>query len=52
MLTDGVLQSSKECGLHLLRRKRHSSCPPSGGRSVLSGPWSLEWLNDHNHGEA
>jgi hypothetical protein len=29
------------------RRKRTSSCPP-GSRSGLSGPWSLEWLQDHN----
>ncbi|MCI36868.1 hypothetical protein A2U01_0058092, partial [Trifolium medium] len=20
-----------------------------GGRSFISGPWSLEWLNDHKH---
>ncbi|MCI24583.1 sulfate transporter, partial [Trifolium medium] len=34
------------------RRKRTLSCPPGGGRSFVSGPWSLEWLHDHNHGDA
>jgi hypothetical protein len=28
-------------------RKRTMSCPP-GSRPALSGPWSLEWLQDHN----
>ncbi|KAK2362426.1 hypothetical protein QL285_087490 [Trifolium repens] len=28
-------------------RKRTTSCPP-GSRPALSGPWSLEWLQDHN----
>ncbi|PNX89484.1 hypothetical protein L195_g045604 [Trifolium pratense] len=32
--------------------KRSNSCPPEARRSVLSGPWSLEWLNDQNHGDA
>jgi hypothetical protein len=27
--------------------KRMTSCPP-GSRPALSGPWSLEWLQDHN----
>ncbi|GAU51172.1 hypothetical protein TSUD_412070 [Trifolium subterraneum] len=35
-----------------IRRKRHLSCPPGGGRSNNSGPWSLEWLEDNNIGEA
>ncbi|MCH96522.1 sulfate transporter, partial [Trifolium medium] len=35
-----------------LQRKRNASCPPSGGRSIVSRPWSLEWLSDHNHGTA
>ncbi|MCI61734.1 hypothetical protein A2U01_0082991, partial [Trifolium medium] len=34
------------------RRKRNASCPPGGGRATVSGPWSLEWLNDHDHGTA
>lgn len=28
--------------------KRTTSCPPIRGRSVNSGPWSLEWLKSHN----
>ncbi|MCI00512.1 DUF4283 domain protein, partial [Trifolium medium] len=32
--------------------KRTKSCPPGANRSVVSGPWSLEWLHDHNHGDA
>ncbi|MCI10610.1 endonuclease/exonuclease/phosphatase family protein, partial [Trifolium medium] len=36
----------------LLRSKRTNYCPPKVSRSVISGPWSLEWLNDHAHGEA
>jgi hypothetical protein len=31
--------------------KRTTSCPPAS-RSGLSGPWSLEWLSDHNLGDA
>jgi hypothetical protein len=31
--------------------KRTSSCPPAS-RSGLSGPWSLEWIRDHNLGDA
>ncbi|PNX70736.1 hypothetical protein L195_g057692, partial [Trifolium pratense] len=34
------------------RCKRTNSCPPKASRSILSGPWSLEWLHDHNHGDA
>jgi hypothetical protein len=26
---------------------RTSSCPPGKGRMTSSGPWSIEWLNDH-----
>ncbi|CAJ2657871.1 unnamed protein product [Trifolium pratense] len=36
----------------LLLGKRTSSCPPEVRRSVISGPWSLEWLQDQNHGDA
>ncbi|MCI68143.1 hypothetical protein A2U01_0089402, partial [Trifolium medium] len=25
--------------------KRTKSCPPGVTRSVISGPWSLEWLH-------
>ncbi|MCI50811.1 hypothetical protein A2U01_0072055, partial [Trifolium medium] len=34
------------------RSKRTKSCPPDAIRSVLSGPWSLEWLQDLNQGDA
>jgi hypothetical protein len=33
------------------QRKRTLSCPPAS-HSRLSGPWSLEWLRDHNLGGA
>ncbi|KAK2354954.1 heterogeneous nuclear ribonucleoprotein A0 [Trifolium repens] len=35
-----------------LRCSRATSCPPSEDRKALSGPWSWEWLRDHNHEEA
>lgn len=35
-----------------MKRLRTSSCPPTGTRSVMSGPWSLEWLSDQLHFEA
>ncbi|PNX64490.1 hypothetical protein L195_g054045, partial [Trifolium pratense] len=35
-----------------LHRKRSESCPPKVSRSINSGPWSLEWLHDHNYGDA
>ncbi|PNX62521.1 hypothetical protein L195_g053026, partial [Trifolium pratense] len=35
----------------LLRSKRTHSCPPKASSSVISGPWSLEWLHDQAHGE-
>ncbi|PNX71868.1 putative sulfate transporter, partial [Trifolium pratense] len=34
------------------RAKRGNSCPPGAKGSMLSGPWSLEWLNDINQGDA
>ncbi|PNX71513.1 putative sulfate transporter, partial [Trifolium pratense] len=34
------------------RCKRTNSCPPKVSRSIISGPWSLEWLHDHNLGDA
>ncbi|GAU49945.1 hypothetical protein TSUD_408400 [Trifolium subterraneum] len=33
-----------------MHANRANSCPPVANRSVVSGPWSLEWL--HDHGEA
>ncbi|GAU12294.1 hypothetical protein TSUD_142030 [Trifolium subterraneum] len=35
-----------------IERKRSESCPPGANRSMLSGSWSLEWLHDHNLGDA
>ncbi|GAU47563.1 hypothetical protein TSUD_404100 [Trifolium subterraneum] len=34
------------------RSKRAISCPPTATRTVISGPWSLEWLHDQNDGDA
>jgi hypothetical protein len=34
-----------------IQSKRTASCPPAS-RSGLSGPWSLEWISDHNLGDA
>ncbi|GAU46774.1 hypothetical protein TSUD_402850 [Trifolium subterraneum] len=34
------------------QRKRADSCPPGAKHSVVSGPWSWEWLHDHNLGDA
>ena len=34
------------------RRGRAISYPPGAARSVVSGPWSLEWLRDQVHSEA
>lgn len=31
---------------------RANSCLPVRRCSLLSGPWSLEWLYEHNHGDA
>ncbi|PNX56919.1 hypothetical protein L195_g058441, partial [Trifolium pratense] len=31
------------------RCKRANSFPPKVSRSIISGPWSLEWLHDLNH---
>jgi hypothetical protein len=38
-------------GLTHVQRQRTVSCPPDG-RSGLSGPWSLEWMNEHDIGGA
>ncbi|PNY15039.1 cysteine-rich receptor-like protein kinase, partial [Trifolium pratense] len=35
-----------------LRTSRTNSCPPKASRSVISGSWSLEWLQDQNHRDA
>ncbi|GAU40819.1 hypothetical protein TSUD_398030 [Trifolium subterraneum] len=36
----------------MLRNDRANSCPPTERRNIITGPWSLEWLQDNNHGEA
>jgi hypothetical protein len=38
-------------GTNQAQRQRTTSCPPAG-RSGLSGPWSLEWLDAHRNGGA
>jgi hypothetical protein len=40
-----------QSGLPPILCKRTSSYPPAS-RSGLSGPWSLEWIRDHNLGDA
>jgi hypothetical protein len=45
---NGSLKVVKEDAA-LGKPNRTSSCPPAG-RSALSGPWSLEWLSEHNRG--
>ncbi|WJX65942.1 hypothetical protein P8452_50550 [Trifolium repens] len=35
-----------------LRSSRAMSCPPSEDHRGWTGPWSWEWLRDHNHEEA
>ncbi|MCI08523.1 DUF4283 domain protein, partial [Trifolium medium] len=49
-VTDSGGGRSSDAQLH--SRKRIMSCPPGANRSVIFGPWSLEWLHDHNHGDA
>ena len=33
------------------KRDRACSCPPRAARSLVSGPWSLEWLSDQHLSE-
>jgi len=33
------------------RRQRQHSCPPRATRSINSGPWNIEWLQDQVHGD-
>ncbi|PNX99301.1 hypothetical protein L195_g022566, partial [Trifolium pratense] len=33
------------------RSKRAQSCPPGVKNTTISGPWSLEWLQDRNQGD-
>ncbi|GAU28621.1 hypothetical protein TSUD_55650 [Trifolium subterraneum] len=53
----GLRSTEGETGQEVLhsshaRTSRNMSCPPGVGRSILSGPWSLDWLQDLNHGDA
>ncbi|MCI31728.1 DUF4283 domain protein, partial [Trifolium medium] len=47
-----LLEAQVRSTVRAHRYKRTSSCPPEARRSVISGPWSWEWLNDQNHGDA
>ncbi|KAK2452896.1 hypothetical protein QL285_000647 [Trifolium repens] len=40
-----------KAGATRTQHQRTKSCPPAG-RSGLSGPWSLEWLDAHHRGDA
>ncbi|GAU49521.1 hypothetical protein TSUD_407540 [Trifolium subterraneum] len=44
-------ESRRDAG-NKMHNNRANSCPPAASRSVISGPWSLDWLHDHDHGEA
>ncbi|XP_045830922.1 uncharacterized protein LOC123922227 [Trifolium pratense] len=46
-----VVEAQVHSPVRTVRVKRTNSCPPEVKRSVISGPWSLEWLNDQNHGD-
>ncbi|MCI29295.1 hypothetical protein A2U01_0050504, partial [Trifolium medium] len=35
-----------------IRSNRTKSCPPGTNRFIISGPWSMDWLHDHNQGDA
>lgn len=51
----GSILASKDnigMGSNMPRRTRMSSCPPRVVRYIVSGPWSMEWLNNHNYGDA
>jgi hypothetical protein len=38
--------------VEVTRHVRMSSFPAWAERSMVSGPWSMDWLNHHNHGDA
>jgi hypothetical protein len=46
-----IPSTTEKTGMCPDQHKRSLSCPPAS-RSRLSGPWSLEWLRDHNIGGA
>jgi hypothetical protein len=43
--------NGRENSMPKIKGKRASACPPSRTRSLVYGPWSLEWLTNHNHGD-
>jgi hypothetical protein len=47
----GPVCPQEKVGMTQAQCQRTKSCP-SAGRSSLSGPWSLEWLDAHNSGGA
>jgi len=46
-----LAQHSADNGSAPKQGKHTNSCPPGRTRLVLSSPWNLEWLHDHNHAE-
>lgn len=51
----GSILASKDnigMGSNMPRITRMSSCPSRVVRYIVSGPWSMEWLNNHNYGDA
>ncbi|KAK2450099.1 hypothetical protein QL285_009236 [Trifolium repens] len=49
-LGPGCQQKVVKAGMAQAQHQRTKSCPPAG-RSGLSGPWSLEWLDARNRGD-
>jgi len=42
------------CGYNVSLPKKvtySNFCPPDKNWSKMSRPWSIKWLNDHNHGD-
>ncbi|PNX95462.1 putative sulfate transporter, partial [Trifolium pratense] len=50
--SSAAVEAHAHPSVRMPRNKRTNSCPPVARRSVISGPWSLEWINDQNHGDA
>jgi len=49
---NGPLTKAAEGVSSTARIGRTLSCPPGRGRMASSGPWSIEWMNDHFDEEA
>ncbi|PNY07495.1 cysteine-rich receptor-like protein kinase, partial [Trifolium pratense] len=47
-----VVEAQVRSPIRAPHNKCTNSCSHVSRRSVISGPWSLEWLNDQNHGDA